>query len=63
MRRIDLNEDFGYPDNPSFTKEFWKSFNTCIGVSLAIIGLITAAVINADAIDRFFSNLFKALIL
>lgn len=63
-KMTDIDRDFrDMPDNPSFTKEFWRGFNICLLISVIFISLVTAALLNADAIDNFFQSVFKWVVL
>lgn len=50
-------------DCPDFTRRFKRDISICVGAAfLATLGLI-AVVVNAEAIDRFMSELAKQLFL
>lgn len=50
-------------DHPEFTAYFWKNFLIAVGIGfLGTIGLIVA-VVHADVIDNFFSEILKAIFL
>lgn len=63
-KSTDLDRNFiDYKDCPDFTRRFKRDISICVGVGfLATLGLI-AVVVNAEAIDRFMSELAKKLFL
>lgn len=64
MRHTDLSRndsEWEYQDDPVFAQRFRRDILICVGIGfLATIGLI-AVVVNADAIDNWFSEVLKAI--
>lgn len=64
MNNIKTELDFEREqDCPDFTRRFKRDISICVGVGfLATIGLI-AVCVNAEAIDRFMSEVLKSIFL
>lgn len=62
MNNIKTELDFNTErDCPDFTRRFKRDISICVGVGfLATLGLI-AVVVNAEAIDRFMSEVLKSI--
>lgn len=59
--KTELDAIFEMKDDPVFTRSFRRDFMICVAVScIAVLGVITA-IVHADKIDRFFSELVKAI--
>jgi len=59
MIRTEMNPNFDYPNCPKFTKHVKEMLVfTFVGWVVVVI-LISLVVVNADAIDLFFQNVYK----
>lgn len=66
MRHTDLSRndsEWEYQDDPVFAQRFRRDILICVVIGfLATIGII-AVVVNADAIDNWFSEVLKSIFL
>lgn len=61
--KTELDHDFEYADDETFTRTFWKDIAICVLLGfLTTIGIL-AVVVNAEKIDAFFTSLAKSIFL
>lgn len=60
-KSTDLDREQLEKDHPEFTRFFWKNLGIAIGIGFSCtLGIITS-IVHADAIDRFFADIIKAI--